>query len=108
MARYKLEDNTVVDTELATNSVSSDDLEASPDAASKIYVVQVRMTVIKDYTVRAKDEDEAVELLQEAGIVSTEAGIGSDEDYNEDYEVIGTSSKTEKPDVDTTEEPDVE
>jgi len=67
---------------------------------SKIYIVQVRMTVRKDYTVRAKDEDEAVELLQEAGIVSTstEAGIGADEYYNEDYEVIGIST-TEKPDV---------
>jgi hypothetical protein len=65
---------------------------------SKIYIVQVRMTVRKDYTVRAKDEDEAIELLQEAGIVSTKAGIGADEYYNEDYEVIGTS-KTEKPDV---------
>ena len=65
---------------------------------SKIYIVQVRMTVRKDYTVRAKDEDEAVELLQEAGIVSTEAGTGADEYYNEDYEVIGTST-TEKPDV---------
>ena len=67
---------------------------------SKIYIVQVRMTVRKDYTVRAEDEDEAVELLMEAGIVSTDttAGIGSDEYYNEDYEVIGTS-KTEKPDV---------
>ena len=68
--------------------------------SSKIYIVQVRMTVRKDYTVRAKDEDEAVELLQEAGIVSTDttAGIGSDEYYNEDYEVIGIST-TEKPDV---------
>lgn len=67
---------------------------------SKIYIVQVRMTVRKDYTVRAKDEDEAIELLQEAGIVSTstEAGIGADEYYNEDYEVIGIST-TEKPDV---------
>ena len=67
---------------------------------SKIYIVQVRMTVRKDYTVRAEDEDEAVELLQEAGIVSTDttAGIGSDEYYNEDYEVIGIST-TEKPDV---------
>ena len=67
---------------------------------SKIYIVQVRMTVVKDYTVRAQDEDEAVELLQEAGIVSTDttAGIGSDEYYNEDYEVIGIST-TEKPDV---------
>lgn len=68
--------------------------------SSKIYIVQVRMTVVKDYTVRAQDEDEAVELLQEAGIVSTDttAGIGSDEYYNEDYEVIGIST-TEKPDV---------
>ena len=68
--------------------------------SSKIYIVQVRMTVRKDYTVRAKDEDEAIELLQEAGIVSTstEAGIGADEYYNEDYEVIGIST-TEKPDV---------
>lgn len=67
---------------------------------SKIYIVQVRMTVRKDYTVRAEDEDEAVELLMEAGIVSTDttAGIGSDEYYNEDYEVIGIST-TEKPDV---------
>ena len=65
---------------------------------SKIYIVQVRMTVRKDYTVRAQDEDEAIELLQEAGIVSTKAGIGSDEYYNEDYEVIGIST-TEKPDV---------
>lgn len=67
---------------------------------SKIYTVQVRMTVRKDYTVRAEDEDEAVELLKESGIVSTDttAGIGSDEYYNEDYEVIGIST-TEKPDV---------
>lgn len=67
---------------------------------SKIYIVQVRMTVRKDYTVRAQDEEEAIELLQEAGIVSTDttAGIGSDEYYNEDYEVIGIST-TEKPDV---------
>ena len=67
---------------------------------SKIYIVQVRMTVRKDYTVRAQDEDEAIELLQEACIVSTDttAGIGSDEYYNEDYEVIGIST-TEKPDV---------
>ena len=67
---------------------------------SKIYIVQVRMTVRKDYTVRAQDEEVAIELLQEAGIVSTDttAGIGSDEYYNEDYEVIGIST-TEKPDV---------
>lgn len=67
---------------------------------SKIYTVQVRMTVRKDYTVRAEDEDRAVELLMESGIVSTNvtAGIGSDEYYNEDYEVIGIST-AEKPDV---------
>ena len=67
---------------------------------SKIFTVQVTMTVRKDYTVRAKDEDEAVTLLQQAGIVSTEvtAGIGDDEYYNENYEVIGLST-TKKPDV---------
>jgi hypothetical protein len=74
--------------------------ELEKSMSSKIYIVQVRMTVRKDYTVRAKDEDEAVELLQEAGIVSTStyASAGANEYYNEDYEVIGIST-TEKPDV---------
>jgi len=63
---------------------------------SKIFTIQVAITIRKDYTVRAKDEDEAITLLKEACIVSTECT--TDEYYNEDYEVIGTST-TEKPDV---------
>jgi hypothetical protein len=67
---------------------------------SKIFTVQVTMTVRKDYTVRAKDEGEAVTLLQQAGIVSTEltSGVGDDEYYREDYEVVGISAN-KKPDV---------
>ena len=66
---------------------------------SKIYTVCVRMVIRKSYTVKAEDEDEAVELLKEAGIVSTEAGIGSDEYYSEDYEAEEACPATTRIDV---------
>ena len=68
---------------------------------SKIYTVCVRMVIRKSYTVKAEDEDEAVELLKEAGIVSTDitAGIGSDEYYSEDYEAEEACPATTRIDV---------
>jgi hypothetical protein len=65
---------------------------------SKIFTIQVKITVRKDYTVRATDEDEAIKLLQKAGIVSSDYERDREQYYNEDYEVIGTS-ETKKPDV---------
>jgi hypothetical protein len=63
-------------------------------STSKIFTIQVTITVIKDYTVRAKDECEAITLLQEACIVSTEftPDVGVDKYYEEDFKVVRTSA----------------
>ncbi len=61
---------------------------------SKIFTIQVTITVRKDYKVRAENGDEAITLLQEACVVSTEdtPDIAVDKYYEEDYEVVGTSA----------------
>lgn len=64
-----------------------------------LYDVQVIITVKKTYTVKAADEDEAEQKLAESGIVSCNAEDGVDEDYEEEYKVLGKSKSPEPPDV---------
>ena len=66
---------------------------------SKIYTVCVRMVIRKSYTVKAEDEDEAVELLMESGIVSSEYERDRDQYYNEDYEAEEACPATTRIDV---------
>jgi len=66
---------------------------------SKIYTVCVRMVIQKSYTVKAEDEDEAVRLLMEAGIVSSDYETDRQQYYNEDYEAEEACPTTTRIDV---------
>ena len=66
--------------------------------SKKAYEVQVVMTVTKVYTVVADSEDEAVEKLEESGII-TASSDNNEVDYVQDIEVAG-KVKTNKPDLD--------
>jgi hypothetical protein len=66
---------------------------------SKIYTVCVSMVIRKSYTVKAEDEDEAVELLMESGIVSSEHERDREQYYNEDYEAKEACPTTTRIDV---------
>jgi hypothetical protein len=57
------------------------------------------MVIRKSYTVKAEDEDEAIELLMEAGIVSSDYERGRDYYYNEDYEAEEACPTTTRIDV---------
>lgn len=65
----------------------------------KAYKVEAIITVRKFYTVVAEDESEAISKLAESGIVTAANEDGRDEDYEEDYEVLGLTD-TDNPDVD--------
>jgi hypothetical protein len=64
-----------------------------------LYDVQVTITIKKTYTVKADNKDEAVEKLAESGVVSSTAENGVPEDYDEEYNVLGKSKSSKKPDV---------
>lgn len=64
-----------------------------------LYDVQVTITIKKTYIVSAADEDEAEQKLAESGIVSCNAEDGVDEDYEEEYKVLGKSKSNEAPNV---------
>ena len=66
--------------------------------SKKAYEVQVVMTVTKVYTVVADSEEEAVEKLEESGII-TASSDKNEVDYVQDIEVAG-KVKTNKPDLD--------
>ena len=66
--------------------------------SKKTYEVQVVMTVTKIYTVVADSEEEAVEKLEESGII-TASSDNNEVDYVQDVEVVG-KVKTTKPDLD--------
>jgi hypothetical protein len=61
---------------------------------SKIFTIEVTITIRKDYKVRAENGDEAIMLLAESCVVSTEdtPDICVDKYYEEDYRVVGTST----------------
>lgn len=65
----------------------------------KVFTIRVTMTVKKDYTVVGKDYDEALEKLQEAGIVNSTCE-GHHEDYNEDYDEVKQEDYEPGTDVD--------
>ena len=54
----------------------------------KIYTIEVTMTVKKKYTVASTNEDEVIEDLQEAGIVTANSEADRTESYNEEYNVV--------------------
>ncbi len=64
----------------------------------RAYQIEVVMTVKKRYTVVADDQIEAIQKLSESGIVNTTPETDEEEDYDEDYEVLGKVS-VEEPDV---------
>jgi hypothetical protein len=66
---------------------------------TKTFTVEATITVRKQYTVVAADESEAIEKLTESGIVTAANEDDRDEDYEEEFEVLG-ESETENPDVD--------
>lgn len=66
--------------------------------SKKTYEVQVVMTVTKVYTVVADSEEEAVEKLEESGII-TASSDNNEVDYVQDIEVVGKVKAT-KPDLD--------
>jgi hypothetical protein len=66
--------------------------------SKKTYEVQVVMTVTKIYTVVADSEEEAVEKIEESGII-TASSDNNEVDYEQDIEVVG-KVKTAKPDLD--------
>ena len=63
----------------------------------KTYEVQVEFNIRKSYTVVASSEEEAIEKLQESGIVNCICTKLKD-DYEENYEVSGLV-KVDNPDV---------
>ncbi|NDH09765.1 MAG: hypothetical protein EBY16_09190 [Gammaproteobacteria bacterium] len=67
-------------------------------AGKDAYEVEVVFKIRKTWTVVAESEEEAVEKLQESGIVNSNCESG-DEYYNEDYEVLRIV-QVEEPDVD--------
>jgi hypothetical protein len=66
--------------------------------SKKAYEIQVAMTVTKIYTVVADSEDEAVEKLEESGII-TASSDKNEVDYEQHVEVV-RKVKTTKPDLD--------
>jgi hypothetical protein len=66
--------------------------------SKKTYEVQVVMTVTKVYTVVADSEEEAVEKIEESGII-TASSDKNEVDYEQNIEVVG-KVKTNKPDLD--------
>ena len=66
--------------------------------SNKTYEVQVVMPVTKVYTVVADSEEEAVEKLEESGII-TASSDNNEVDYVQDIEVVGKVKAT-KPDLD--------
>jgi len=62
------------------------------------YEIEVVMTVTKVYTVVADTEEEAVEKLEESGII-TASSDNNEVDYEQDIEVVGKVKAT-KPDLD--------
>jgi hypothetical protein len=64
----------------------------------RAYQIEVVMTVKKRYTVVADDQIEAIQKLSESGIVNTTPETDEEEDYDEEYEVLGKVS-VEEPDV---------
>ncbi len=62
------------------------------------YEVEVVINVRKRYSVVANSEDEAIEKLQESGIVTATCESGNEEKYNEYYEILGIV-QVEEPDV---------
>jgi hypothetical protein len=62
------------------------------------YEVEVVFNIRKRWTVVASSEEEAIEKLQESGIVNSTCE-SIEEDYNEDYEVVRIV-QVEEPDVD--------
>lgn len=66
---------------------------------TKTFTVEATITVRKQYTVVAADESEAIAKLTESGIVNASNEDDRDEDYEEDFEVLG-ETETDTPDVD--------
>ena len=67
-------------------------------AYKEAYEVQVSFNIRKSWTVIASSKEEAIEKLQNSGIVNTNCE-SANEYYNEEYEVLEIV-QVEKPDVD--------